>query len=528
MSAALLRRRDRVDAVAARFVKCFDRIDAETQRRFVQRARTLLTTLGRSTPSADSEVVRLVVSVATQANQRELWLILAVLMAEMPTSSTVTDAYRATRLEGALGVMTEALESAALYDVDVEVVTNQVVVDVHHTVSTSLATGIQRVVRQTVRRWLRDHSPLLVAWSDMYRALLPLTSKEIERFIHTESLPDTAIPSERAEGPAHVVVPWRCTMLLPELAAEAMRADRWKALARFSASLTGVIGFDCVPLMAAETSADGMAAGFASFLAAAAHFDRLAAISDAAALEFLGWRSMLEGSGRVGPTIRPIPLTVEPEDPSATSLEAARDLLVVEGLPVILAVGSHEPRKNHLALLSAAETLWQEGLQFTLTFVGGNAWKSESFTSQVRRLQRADRPVQAILAMSDELLWAAYRVAFCTVFVSLHEGFGLPVAESLASGTPVITSNFGSMLEIGERGGALLVDPSEDAAIADALRRMLKDSTLRDRLSERARSLSWRTWDEYAAESWTFLTHEGTGPQEGLGTRSVGPTLADA
>ncbi len=52
------------------------------------------------------------------------------------------------------------------------------------------------------------------------------------------------------------------------------------------------------------------------------------------------------------------------------------DLVATIGsLPIVLAVGSHEPRKNHLAVLHAAELLWREGLLFTLTFVGGHSWK---------------------------------------------------------------------------------------------------------------------------------------------------------
>jgi glycosyltransferase involved in cell wall biosynthesis len=113
--------------------------------------------------------------------------------------------------------------------------------------------------------------------------------------------------------------------------------------------------------------------------------------------------------------------------------------------------------------------------------------------------------VQSVSALSDDLLWAAYRLARCTVFPSLSEGFGLPVAESLGSGTPVVTANFGSMREIAASGGALLVDPRDDHDLAAAMRRLLTDDALHRRLSEHARALPPRTWDEYAAETWRYL-----------------------
>jgi glycosyltransferase involved in cell wall biosynthesis len=172
---------------------------------------------------------------------------------------------------------------------------------------------------------------------------------------------------------------------------------------------------------------------------------------------------------------------------------------------VVLSVGSHEPRKNHLAVLHAAEVLWREGLSFTLAFVGGNSWNSAEFETQVESLRRANRPVQTILGLPDELLWAAYRLAYCTVFVSLHEGFGLPVAESLACGTPVITSDFGSMREIAGQGGALLVDPRRDESIIDGLRRLLTDRPFRDQLAATAANMTRRSWDQYAQETWDYL-----------------------
>ena len=331
----------------------------------------------------------------------------------------------------------------------------------------------------------------------------------------SEKVARAALAARDAAGgpiPAdNVLVPWHCTLLVPELPAEPQQARHYETLATYSGSSTGVIGYDCVPLMSSETSADGMAEGFALYLAAAAQFDRMAAISEAAATEYNGWRIMLTGSGRAGPEVRAFPLTVEAHVPSAAAMRTARDLITIGSLPVVLAVGSHEPRKNHLAVLQAAEMLWRDGVEFSLTFIGGHSWKSAAFTGQVRELESAKRPVQTIRALPDDILWAAYRVAYCTVFVSVHEGFGLPVAESLASGTPVVTSNLGSMLEIAHRGGALLVNPADDDAIVDALRQLLQQQALRNRLADEAVRLQWRSWDDYAREVWAFLV-DGMAP----------------
>ena len=85
---------------------------------------------------------------------------------------------------------------------------------------------------------------------------------------------------------------------------------------------------------------------------------------------------------------------------------------------------------------------------------------------------------------------------------SLNEGYGLPVAESLYAGTPVVTSDFGSLAEIAAGGGCVLVDPRDDSAIAAGIRSLIEDDELHSRLSAEASALRPRTWAEYAADVW--------------------------
>jgi len=305
-----------------------------------------------------------------------------------------------------------------------------------------------------------------------------------------------------------VVVPWRATYVVPELAAEPARSLRLRALAELTPNRTGAIGFDCVPITSAETTQLGFAGVFAGNLSAVRHFDRVAAISQAAAAEYSGWRAGLAATGLPGPMVTSVPLPVEAAEPTEDDTATARGRFLIDSVPLVLAIGSHEPRKNHTALLHAAELLWRDGLRFSLTFIGGNSWGSAGFVRRLAELQRAGRPVDTESALSDGQLWAAYRLAHCTVFPSLNEGFGLPVAESLAVGTPVVTSDFGSMRELALEGGALMVDPHDDHDIADALRRLLTDDELHAELSRAALARPVRRWDTYASELWNFLVAE--------------------
>ena len=459
-----------------------------------------------------------------------VWLALAVLGARLPTPDEVTDGRRELELNGPEALFRRLRRTATAETTSrhVEVVVDTTVVDFGDLVLYPLGTGIQRVARMVGRSWRERHGHRAVGWTADLDAMVPLDDEQRDRALGLLPFrrPDAAdrsgsTPRAKENGQSGppsgvtVLVPWRSTYVLPELAIQPSRCLALGALARFSGNRTAVIGFDCVPLTSPETTAEGFPAVFALNLAAVSAMDQVVAISEAAADEYRGWRRMLTGAGLAGPDISTVSLPVQAPDPTARAMDEARRLLLIADLPMVLCVGSHEPRKNHLALLHAAELLWREGLQFTLTFVGGSSWGGVEFGERVEELAAQGRPVEALSKLDDETLWAAYRLARVSVFPSLNEGFGLPVGESIAAGTPAITSDFGSMREIAEGGGALMVDPRDDHAIADALRTLLVDERTHARLAAQCRGRSGTTWDEYADELWrrthdTDSSHEPT------------------
>ena len=266
-----------------------------------------------------------------------------------------------------------------------------------------------------------------------------------------------------------------------------------------------MIAYDVVPLIASETTDAGIAALFIDYLSVLMHADRVSAISRSTADAYSAFAAMTTTQGIRPPVVVAHPLPTEVPRLSEETVEAARVRLDVGSLPLVLVVGSQEPRKNHLRVLEASERLWSAGSRFELVFIGGSGWKGESFADLVGRLAGSGRPVRTVRRASDEELWAAYRLARFTVFPSLVEGFGLPVAESLASGPPAITSRHGSMSEIAEGGGCLLVDPYDVTAIATAMEQLLHDEVLLERLRTEARNRKTSTWTEYADAAWSFL-----------------------
>jgi glycosyltransferase involved in cell wall biosynthesis len=477
----------------------------------VERLRVVLATLApHSGPTAEAALPAALARALEPADAERTWLALAVLAARFPVSADLDQAQRTIRLDGADAVVARALaelETATEAGlprafVAVEVVDEQVAVDVHHTSSAEYVSGIQRVVREAALRWRAVHAPLFIGWTDGYGAWRRLTDEESAWMFGPSAAGPTA---ERAVA----LVPWRCTYVLPELGAEPDRSARLLALARYSAVQVAAIGHDIIPVTSADTVVTGMSGLFVSYLAALRHAQRIATTSVASTQEFVGWRRMARAAGFAGPDVGEVQLPVHARVSDTDDVAVAARRLTIPGSHLVLVVGSHEPRKNHLTVLQAAELLWREGLRFNLAFVGTGSWAAERFNRRLAELRAGGRPVETVVGLSDPVLWAAYGLARCVVFPSLSEGFGLPVAEALAAGTPVVTSDFGSMREIvapaGEPVGGVLVDPRDDRAVADGLRRLLADGPAYERIAAQARSRSRRTWDEYASQTWDYL-----------------------
>lgn len=435
-----------------------------------------------------------------------IWLTSATVRAAIPECMEVRRLQRRSELDGPAAVLAE-IETGVAAGAgarDVLVARGRTIVDVHQLASSPFATGIQRVAGAVASRWAAHHDVDLVGWTPDFTAPVTLDADQRSRAL--------GVPGRPAQTPA-VVVPWRGRYVVPEVALDPGRTERMRSIALHARSHTSAIAYDLVPVTAAETTETGVPSDFSHQLAALRHFEALAAISDATRQEYEGWRTMLGAVGLPGPTVTAVSLAAEASDCSPEALAAARARYTVPGVPLVLCVGSHEPRKNHLGVLHAAELLWREGHRFSLLFVGGNSWGAGPFRRWVSELTAEGRPVETVDAVDDDTLWALYRLARCTAFPSFAEGFGLPLAESLACGTPAVTSAVGAMAEIAAGGGAIAVDPRDRRAIAHALGTLLTDDDEHARLAADARRRTPRSWDDYAAEVWDALAGPGSAPE---------------
>jgi glycosyltransferase involved in cell wall biosynthesis len=199
--------------------------------------------------------------------------------------------------------------------------------------------------------------------------------------------------------------------------------------------------------------------------------------------------------------IPPERIVVTPEAAGRAGDPAARtdDAAVVRALgvrpPYLLAVGNLQPRKNLARLVEAyAAVRARDRLPHQLVVAGKAAWRESEIYAAVGR-HALERDVLFPGYVAEGTLAALYRQADLFVFPSLFEGFGLPVLEAMACGTPVVCADRTSLPEVAGEA-ARLVDPEDAAALSEAIRQVLGDAALRAAMRarglERARRFTWQ------------------------------------
>lgn len=176
-----------------------------------------------------------------------------------------------------------------------------------------------------------------------------------------------------------------------------------------------------------------------------------------------------------------------------------------KGLPerFWLFIGTIEPRKNLPNLLEAyAKLMPSERLPLILG--GGAGWGIEAVNEAISRLKLSDSVRLVGFIPSEELpLW--YNSAEAFVYPSVFEGFGLPVLEAMACGTPVLTSNVSSLPEVAQ-GAGLCLPPNDIDVWATSLKQAAKDSAWRAEARhngiEQAKRFNWKTTAQLTLESY--------------------------
>ena len=185
-------------------------------------------------------------------------------------------------------------------------------------------------------------------------------------------------------------------------------------------------------------------------------------------------------------------------DPAFAEEVGTTDAIDGVPTPYLLFVSTLEPRKNVTGVLRAFRLVAEWGYPGHLVLVGRWGWRTESIRAELETSPVRDR-VLHLDYVERGLLPALYAHADALLFPSWIEGFGLPILEAMACGTPVVTSGSSSMPEVAG-SAAMYVDPASPHSIASAVSSLLEDDHHRARLAALGRERSTRfSWDRAAA-----------------------------
>ncbi|HTB62734.1 MAG TPA: glycosyltransferase family 1 protein [Opitutales bacterium] len=384
----------------------------------------------------------------------------------------------------------------------------KLLIDVSHTAHCPALTGVQRVCRELLRNLDTDGEAPQAIIHDRFAKRWRLPDGRERAMLEPKIFGHRGNQRwsfwQRGRGRLGLIreldwSAWRGACLF---APEIFSAENFRAFGALRAHIGGAAGaifYDAVGLRLPNLSPAKTVARFPGYLRELAAFDGVAAISEASRTELLAYWEHIDL--RSPPPVVTIPLGVE--SPATSTPLPATDS--VRG-PLILSVGTLEGRKNQIALLEAAEALWREGAHFRLALAGLRQLETGGLAvERAAQLIAAGRPLEMSGTVSESHLQKLYAACRFTVYPSVYEGFGLPVAESLLRHRPCICGPGGALAEVARDGGCLLVSEPTSKNLAQAMRTLLNDDAAYHRLAREATQRRFPSWADYAKQVSAWL-----------------------
>ena len=374
---------------------------------------------------------------------------------------------------------------------------------VDHTIQCPVNTGMQRVVRQLGKALLNaGENVTFVKWNaaaSMFEMLNILELDSLSQW-NGSKLPEdirALYPDGMTDSPILIgehSLEESNWLIVPEVThityqPQPMTLDVIMK-AKYCGLKTAFVFYDAIPLRRKELN--GMAENHSVYMQQLLLVDLIIPISEWSSRDLISYFNIHERSTEEHmPMIKAIPL------PGASSLSPRKDTpcLKLESKRFILSVGSIEHRKNQLSLLYAFERYCNKYPSSELELVLVGSVNSDIQADMNKVIGRCKR-IKIINALDDQLD-KLYSECMFTVFPSVEEGFGLPILESLWYAKPCVCANFGSMAEISEGGGCLMIDTHDSKNIFEAIEGLSSNASLLKKLTTEAAARKIETWFDY-------------------------------
>ena len=265
-----------------------------------------------------------------------------------------------------------------------------------------------------------------------------------------------------------------------------------------------VLVYDLIPISHPEFFVTELRSLFVRYLTLLKHANKVSCISHSVKQKVTTYLNLICDKNDVQPKVEAHHLGCNLED---SNLSSNQKILSDDSQkPLVICVGTIEPRKNGIRILRAVVKAMKAGHKFTFVFAGNKGWKSEYFMKEFNFYKGQSLDIHMRSGLSDTEIKKLYKQSQFSVFCSQEEGFGLPIVESLFYGKPCLTSNVSSMSELAEMyGGCLTVNPFSEEDIKSGLVTLIENKELFKKLNSEAQDFKIKTWNEYGKELTDFL-----------------------
>lgn len=372
----------------------------------------------------------------------------------------------------------------------------QLLVDISVLVHGDEKTGIQRVVRSILWRWLLNPpdnfriEPVYATPNQTHRYARSFTSRLL-------GIPDGLIHDEVIDCCSGDI------FLSLDLNAHLSNShqDFYQKLRDQGAQVKFIV-YDLLPIVMPHYFIDELENVFKLWLETVVKSDGAICISQSVAKELQNW---IEINGLESERLRSFNIDwfhlgadIDNSHPSAgLPLDADKTLQQITSRPSFLMVGTVEPRKGHSQVIDAFERLWQSGVDANLVIVGKLGWKVEVLLERLKAHPDRSKKLFWLEGISDEYLEKIYAASDCLIAASYGEGFGLPLIEAAQHKLPIIARDIPVFREVAAEY-AYYFDSEDSEDLARAIEDWIQ-------IYEKGQhptsdNMPWLTWEESAAQ----------------------------
>ena len=367
---------------------------------------------------------------------------------------------------------------------------------VHHTATSNFRTGIQNYTICLAKQFVKKNLQIIfVKWDETINAVVPCNDLEIDHMFNYNETDDTmhkiCYENTKAIHLSNKEIN-KSIFFNPEYTSQKYAANINTYLLKNSIKSVHIL-HDIIPLVL-DSYSGGRENFNTYFINNILTSNKIITVSIFSKTEFYDYlKKNISYSKKYAPTVTSILLPYQ-----YRSSERYINTEFKNNKISILLPGSIEDRKQQLLFIKLFNKFITLNPKIDIELITFGHIYNNKDEEVLEEIKKSNNKIKYLGIINNNIIFDLYRSATFSCYISYYEGFGLPISESLWHGTPVLTSNFGSMCEVAQKGGCYCVDTKDENEIYEALEKLVKSPEILVKLRKEIEKTDLTTWESYA------------------------------